>query len=332
MVSSSLNKRLENWFWQWAKRRTLPQTSVVLRHRAIYVLPSKAGLGFFIAVILLWLLGTNYENNLVLAASFFLISLFVVTIVHGFRNLIGLELTALASEPVFAGEQLIMPVRIKAKGRTSAGRLILASDTERSVLTDVAEGDETQIELSLPTRQRGWHTPERILVKSYYPLGLVRAWSWVRFDVRLLVYPRPMSVALPDRLSDSDEGKKKLALTHGDDFEGFKRYQPGAALTHIAWKLYARGAGLHTKQFASPEQDDLWLDFRALSGDRETRLSGLCYLALQWHKAGRVFGLRLPKQRIEPASGREHLAHVLRALALFEITPKSATKAERGAR
>ncbi|WP_049721972.1 DUF58 domain-containing protein [Gilvimarinus polysaccharolyticus] len=323
MTSSIFSKRAEAWFWRWAKRRITPQKSVVLRHRAIYVLPSRAGLGFFFAVSLLWLLGTNYENNLVLAASFFLISLFIVAIIHAFRNLAGLQLTALAAVPVFAGERLVMPVRIQAKGRARAGQLQLACDTEHSVLTDVAAGGETQVALSVQTLRRGWFTPERILVKSYFPLGLVRTWSWVRFDVNLLVYPHPIPVAAPPLLNRS-HGEKQSLIARGDDFEGFKRYQPGAPLAHIAWKLYARGAGLQVKQYADVALDDLWLDFRALSGEREARLSGLCYLALDWHRAGRTFGLRLLDHCIEPASGQTHLSQVLRALALFELesTPR----------
>ncbi|WP_041523485.1 DUF58 domain-containing protein [Gilvimarinus agarilyticus] len=312
------SKRFDALFWRWAKRRTTPQKTVTLQHRAIYVLPSKAGLGFFAAVILLWLLGTNYENNLVLAASFFLVSLFIVAIIHGFRNLAGLQLTALASRPVFAGETLELPVLIKARAGSSVGRVSLAAEVGQSILTDIDKNAETQVVLRLASQNRGWHTPERVLVQSYYPLGLLRTWSWVRFDVRLLVYPRPLTIVQPPLLGRND-GEHAPALARGDDFDGFKRYQPGAPLAHIAWKLYARGAGLQLKQYVSSELDNLWLDFRAVSGDREARLSGLCYLALQWHQAGRTFGLRLLEQHIEPSSGQEHLHQVLRALALFEL-------------
>lgn len=317
-MGRTVSKRLESWFWRWAKRRVRAKKTLVLRHRDIYVFPSKAGFGFFVAVILLWLLGTNYENNLVLAASFFLISVFIISIVHAFRNLLGLQLTALAASPVFAGQRLQLPVRIHAQGRAAAGRLILASDTEHSVLTDVPAAGEVQVELSVATQQRGWHTPERILVQSYYPLGLLRAWCWVRFDIKLLVYPEPLPME-PRATSHSGEGEQHLGLAQGDDFIGLERYQLGAPLAHVAWKQYARGAGLHTKQFAAAQQDDLWLEYRAMTGDREARLSGLCYLALQWHRSGRQFGLRLQRECIAPASGKLHLTQVLSALALFEL-------------
>tara|TARA_R110000850_G_scaffold38471_3_gene100301 strand:+ start:982 stop:1950 length:969 start_codon:yes stop_codon:yes gene_type:complete len=317
-VSFEFNKRFDALFWRWAKRRTSAQKTVTLKHRAIYVLPSKAGVCFFVAVILLWLLGTNYENNLVLAASFFLVSLFIVAIIHGFRNLAGLQLTALPARPVFAGEPLELSVRLKARAGTTSGRVSLAADVNRAVVTDVAKDTEEQLALRLATQGRGWFTPERILVQSYYPLGLLRTWSWVRFDVRLLVYPKPLACAQPATIG-RDDGERSATQLQGDDFDGFKRYQPGAPLTHIAWKLYARGAGLHIKQYASAELDSVWLDFRAVSGDREARLSALCYLALQWHQAGRTFGLRLLEQQIEPASGQEHLHRVLQALALFEL-------------
>jgi uncharacterized protein (DUF58 family) len=314
-------RHFEAWFWRWAKRRARPAKAVTLRHRAIYVVPSRAGLGFLLAVLLLWLLGTNYQNNLILAASFFLASVFVVVIVHGFRNLVGLQLTTGASRRVHAGEPLPLTLLISARPNASAGRLMIAGEPGRSILTDVPAATQVAISVPVPTHARGWFTPKRILVQSYYPLGLIKAWAWVRFDTRYLIYPqaRPISAW---QAQGADRAGQNRPLSQGDDFVGFKRYQPGVSLAHVAWKHYARGAGLHSKRFAGVEPDPLWLDYHGLPGDTETRLSYLCYLAHQWQQAGRLYGVLLPGQTIQPSVGEAHLDKVLQALALF--TPSGA--------
>lgn len=316
-MSGNWQRHFEAWFWRWAKRRALPAKTVTLRHRAIYVVPSRAGLGFLMAVLLLWLLGTNYQNNLILAASFFLASVFVVAMVHGFRNLVGLQLTTGVSRSVHAGERLSLTLLIRARPNASAGRLMIAGEPGRYILADVPASTQVAISVPVPTHQRGWFTPKRILVQSYYPLGLIKAWSWVRFDTRYLIYPQVRRISAGQALGASRAGQYR-PLSQGDDFVGFKRYRPGVSLAQVAWKHYARGAGLHSKHFAGVESDPLWLDYHALPGDTETRLSYLCYLALEWQQAGRFYGVLLPGQKIQPSAGTAHLENVLQALALFK--------------
>src|SRR3954468_16864604 len=82
--------RLKKYFQRWAAKRAPRATKVVLRHKTIYVFPGKQGAGFLFVVLLIWILGTNYQNNLILGFSFFLISVMLVSIIHAFKNLLGL--------------------------------------------------------------------------------------------------------------------------------------------------------------------------------------------------------------------------------------------------
>lgn len=317
----SLTQKARRWFWQTTARRAPRAPEVTLRHRTIYVLPNGAGIGFFFTVLLLWLLGTNYQNNLVLAASFLLLSLFFVAVIHAFRNLSGLKVCAEGGAPVFAGDSVNVSLQLipAPRSRYLALKVELSPDSHQ--LCDVLNNNACVVTLSEPVYQRGWYRPERLLISSRFPLGVIYAWSWVFLETRVLVYPQPLAVTrLHGQAGEGDEEEEGRSSVAGavDDFQGFARYQPGASQAHIAWKHYARGAGLHLKNYMGTLADSVWLDFADMVGDTETRLSGLCYLALEWHRQEREYGLRLPDGEIAPASGENHLQAVLKALALYE--------------
>ena len=138
----------------------------------------------------------------------------------------------------------------------------------------------------------------------------------------MLVYPCPIELPLREN-SDADENsqsaqQRELASVQGDDFSGVRDYREGDSLKRIAWKNYARDDQLVTKTFDDRQDQELWLDFHCIaSADLERRLSGLCYWALEYHRAGHHFGLRMPGVRLPPASGEAHLAAILTALATY---------------
>jgi uncharacterized protein (DUF58 family) len=108
------------------------------------------------------------------------------------------------------------------------------------------------------------------------------------------------------------------ALGQGsEDFQGLKSYQPGDSKRRLHWKAYSRGQGLLVKDFAALSGRDPLLDFEALAGDVELRLSLLCYWVLQLSARQQPFALSLPGQVLAPACGEQHREACLRALALF---------------
>ncbi|MGB3610622.1 MAG: DUF58 domain-containing protein [Cellvibrio sp.] len=311
---------LRNRFWQWVVRRAPKAPTVTLQHKSIYIFPGRQGLLFILVLGLMWLLGTNYENNLILAAAFLLLSMMVVSMIHAFRNLSGLRITALGSQPVFAGEYVQFDVLLEAAPRTDHENIQLSFAENVSVAVDIPRTGEHRLTLSAKTHQRGWFQPGRLSIKSHYPLGLIRAWSWVQLDARALVYPVPLPSAAPPMLPANSHHGDYLSRENSEDFQGFQRYQAGAPLAHVAWKQFARGAGLHLKDYVGYQNQQVWLDWDGLPGlDTETRLSQLCYWTLELARTHTEFGLRLPGCVIELGSGHSHQLRVLRALALFGI-------------
>ena len=307
---------------RWLDRRLPPARSVTLNHRKLFVLPTAAGAGLLLVIFLLWLLGTNYENNLVLALAFLLVGLLVILPVHTFANLSGLRLQLLDTYPAFAGDYGQAKLALSKTGKRNHERIQLVWPPEEGVLTDVlTDGEAREVRLALPLLQRGRIKAPRIHIQSRFPLGLFRCWSWVDLDAEFLVYPQPRSAGpLPYGASAGEGDQQQSFSGGGDDFAGLKTYQPGDSLRHVAWKQYAGGRDLYSKEYASGSDTRLWLDWDLLAGrDVETRLSNLCAWVLDAERAQVPYGIRIPGQTIAPGLGPAHRQTVLSLLALFPV-------------
>ena len=75
-----------------------------LDSRRIYILPTRAGLLFGLALFTMLLAAINYGLALGFALTFLLASVGLVSMLHTWRNLAGLTLRAGRAEPVHAGE------------------------------------------------------------------------------------------------------------------------------------------------------------------------------------------------------------------------------------
>ncbi|MCO6056930.1 DUF58 domain-containing protein [Pseudomonas sp. MOB-449] len=305
---------------RWLTRRIPPASQVRLNQRRIFILPSRAGVAFGLALVPMLLVAINYQNSLAYGLTFLLLSVFLVAILHTWRNLSGLNLKAAGGAPVFLGEQAHFRVTLESGGREHQA-VALGWPPLPLHVQDVPAAGACDVELHQPTASRGWLRPRRLRVESRYPLGLLVAWSWVDLDQALLVYPRPLEGDLPlmpgHGEDDGDDGQHVLGAG-ADDYQGLRAYQPGDSRRRLHWKAYSRGQGLFVKDFAALAGRDLWLDLEPLEGNLEQRLGLLCHWVLQFSSRGQPFGLRLGGQELAPNTGDAHREACLRALALFE--------------
>ncbi|GAB2896555.1 DUF58 domain-containing protein [Microbulbifer echini] len=303
---------------RWLSRRVPRARAITLNHSRLFILPTRAGLGYLLVVAVLWLLATNYENNLVFALTFLLISVFVILPVHTFANLSGLRLQLLSTEPAFAGDFAEAKINLSREDKREREWIQVHWPTEEGAYVDLCEERSADFRVALPVLERGRVQAPRLRVESRFPLGLFRCWSRIDLDVEFLVYPRPLAggpLPLGEALVEGESGPVRRG---GDDYASLKPYQPGDSLRHLAWKQYAAGRDLYSKEYESRTDTRLWLDWALLDGrDVETRLSNLCHWALQAEKQGIAYGLRVPGTTLPPSLGMEHQQRVLGALALF---------------
>jgi len=304
---------------RWIARRIPPAASVRLNQRRIFIIPTRVGLAFGLCLLLMLLAGINYQNSLAYGLTFLLLSVFVVAILHTYRNLAGLTLMAGGGGAVFVGEQARFRVRLESGGRAHQA-IALGWPPAELQAVDVPERGLSECELSQPAIRRGWLRPGRLRVESRFPLGILVAWSWVDLDQALLIYPRPLAGDLPLTVGagadDEEEGSRALGIGV-DDYQGLRAYQPGDSKRRLHWKAYSRGHGLLVKDFAALAGRDLCLDFEALGGDVEMRLSLLCHWVLQLSERQQPFALRLPGTQLVTDIGDTHREACLRTLALY---------------
>ncbi|GAA5121250.1 DUF58 domain-containing protein [Alloalcanivorax gelatiniphagus] len=303
--------------WQrWLDRRLPRARQVRLDQRGIFILPSGYGYLYLLVAVLLFFGGINYENNLILGLCFLMIGLFVVAILHTYRNLSGLTLRAGGARSGFVGGQGSLEVVLIARRRGHRA-LWLRWLEQTAQEVSVERNEETGLWLNLPLTRRGARRPPRLRVESRYPLGLLRAWSLVALDQVCLAWPRPQQGAeCPARGGDRERRPAPAAQNGSEEFRGLRGYVPGDALTQVDWKGYARGRGLNVKLFDEPASGRLWLRYDLLEGvPVEQRLSILCDWVLQLSRENRPFALWLPGAELPPGQGDEQRRRALDLLA-----------------
>jgi uncharacterized protein (DUF58 family) len=293
---------------------------VTLNQNNIFILPTQQGIYFAVLVLFMLVAGINYQNSLIYALAFLLISLFMVSILHTFRNLSGLSIHAGLTQPAFAGEDAEFNIRLSRHGKRTFEAIVLGWNQGLLQDADLIENVEVKVKLFVQTRQRGVLSPGRLLIQTHYPVGLFRAWSWVDLDMSSIVYPRPVSAGdVPNAISTTNEGdmQQKQGV---DDFHGLREYHAGDHPRHIAWKSFARTDDLLVKEFAAYVDRRVWLEWDFFPGmDQESRLSRLCYWVVQVSRTSDEYGLRLPGLEVNPGQGPEHKNRILRELALFQF-------------
>ena len=68
-----------------------------------------------------------------------------------------------------------------------------------------------------------------------------------------ICWPRPAARGAAPPLTATDTGGAQSGAIGDEDFAGLRPFQAGDSLRRVAWKAYARGQGLHTKQYAGTD-------------------------------------------------------------------------------
>nr|WP_184036441.1 DUF58 domain-containing protein [Chitinivorax tropicus] len=293
---------------------------IELTHRKIFIIPSRFGAGFALLLLILLVGSLNYDLSLGYVLAFWLVGIGHASMYHCFRNQSRLRLRYGKAQPVFAGHPARFEIVIDNPTQHARRALNLAATGAEPVMADVPAQGNADVQLELPTHQRGYLLLPRLTLSNRYPLGLFYAWSYAEFDVRCLVYPAPeQGTELPP-----PSGNGKLGKRQGDgfdDFAGLRPHRPSDSPRHIAWKYAARDEGLYTKQFSGESSGRMWLDWQQMPAGMgvEARLSRLTAWVLLADQSGLEYGLRLPSKEFAPNAGPAHRHQCLQALALFGL-------------
>lgn len=315
----SLVAAFYNRVGNWSRRRHgIDSGPITIGSRRIYILPTRLGVVYAIAVFSMALGGMNYGNNLALALAFVLGSLGLVAMHHCHRNLSGLRLQPMANEPVFAGQTAQLQLAIA--NDSPQARFAIQAEADKQFAAPLYIAANTQVQALVPqlTRHRGWLKVERITLSTRHPFGLFRAWTVLHLELKCLVYPKPSERSSTPPPAQFDTRNTQDLQRGEDEFAGLRPFHPGDSPNRIAWKAYAREQGLLVKQYAGAAITACVLDWDSLTGlDVETRLSRLCRWIVDAHQQGIAYGLKLPGFKAPPQLSIAHRNRCLSALALF---------------
>lgn len=291
---------------------------ITLDRQRIFILPTRHGLMFAVVLLLMLVGSINYTLSLGFVLTFLLGGMALVSILHTYRNLAQLTVSAGKTTPVFAGQQASFTICLNSSSTTERYAVGAMIEKQHPQFIDIPASEAVYAALIMHAPHRGILRPGRFILFTRFPLGLFRAWSKLDLDLACIVYPQPDSARLPQLASIQGRDGKAIVAEGSDDFRGMRPYHLGDSLRHVAWKAMAQGRGMLTKQFSGQTMPELWLDWDDLAGmATEARLSRLCRWVLDAQNAGLSYGLRIPGSIIAPGNGEAHQRVCLERLALF---------------
>ena len=324
MRSINLNQIWQEKINLWLDRRIPPAHLHQLNMRSIFILPSAFGWMFIALCVCLFLLGTNYQNNVMLLLCFLLVAIFLINLHASYWNFARLCLSLGAIPPGYQDDHVDAKLTLADENvqHTRFNGVLTISDYKSQDCLSIDCQNCTAIKLPILLEKRGVHQLPRITLSSVFPFGLYRCWTHIDFDRQLIVYPRPMESELnlhsayqdPD---NSDTGSS-IAVAGNEDFTGLKPYIAGDSLNRISWKHVAKQQQWVSKSFESEATVIGWLKLPIVPiNEIEIALSKLAFQINLCTRRNIAFGLDLGTDKIDPNSGDEHRKNCLLALARY---------------
>jgi len=318
-IKDFINRFFKLRFNRWLKRRIPPASVHKLTNRNIFIMPTRFGFVYLIFVLLLFLLATNYQNNVIMLLSYLMASLFITTMMRSFYNVSGITLSAEKNAAGYAKQSITFPIQVSFPNKRFD--LNFCFDNQQVLhLSQGEQGDQTVYVCCL-YENRGIYRPGRLKMSSEYSLGLFKTWTRIDFDQQCSVYPE--AIPLSNRKSNFTGTVNEHSLSNNskpgiDDFYELKPYIPGEPLSRIAWKQFARGQDRLTKHYHQQQGTTCWLTLMDMPDHGvEKQLQYLCFLINEYNHAGQTFGLDLGHEKIAPSQGENHFKQCLMALAIY---------------
>ena len=302
---------------RWLSSKSTRSNHFTLSQKNIYIFPSKMGFAFVLLIVLMLLTAINYQNSLIYLFLFFLSAVFFVSILLCFLNMNGLTVSSFQILTCFEGELLTHSIELTRLSKPAFG-LRLGVDkcslNEVSVSMDIKNVHN----LLLPADKRGLHVLDRLRIESCYPFGFIIAWTWLKLDSKVLVFPKPVEGSRS--LGGGGAVSKGSARFLSEDLTELKSYQYGDSASRIVWKQFAAKDRLVVRSHDQGAIDSTWLKWDLYDvSSIEKKLQHLCFDILDFHRKQQAYGLDIPGVLIAPSKGEQHKYACLKALALFGL-------------
>lgn len=307
LPSHAIKKRWQNWL----KHRFLFDQNKVLAQRDVLVFINREGYLYLILIIITFIAGINYGNNLVLGLCFLLMSLLVLSFYLAFRQLYRLNLAL--NIPTLAQVNETSELKYQFAPCTDQIHLQLHLQFEQQFKKISVLQSPLSITFFYTPQKRGKCILPRLHIASVYPFGIVKAWSLLYPKQPVWVAPRPLEVDLKQYGFSKHSGQHQQGI---EDFSHLREFVQGDRLNRIAWQQYAKGRGMLVKEFEEVLHTQLNFHYNEMPMSlHEDKLSQLMYLVQYAYDHQQAFSLTLPTQKIALGQGETHFQQAKLMLA-----------------
>lgn len=303
-----MQKGLKQQVSQWIAKRFQVDSAKTLLQKDVLVFIYKQGFLYLVLILITFIAGINYGNNLILGFCFLLSAILCISFYLTFKQLHDLKIEIVMPEVGQVNQPSIIKLMLKQHDKTVRYLRIQFSQQEQMIYVNQVQ---QTVELPVLPQQRGLYEFGVIKVYSTYPLGLVRAWTYL--------YPKQKIWIAPKAHDWQKEHKNQPTTAHDslDEFKELRAFRQGDSYQNVAWKQVARGQGFFIKMFeAQANHQHLEIDYQQIPAlGHEEKLSFMMGLVEQCEQLGDDYALILPHARLESGQGYSQLIQAKLLLA-----------------
>ncbi|MFV5191328.1 DUF58 domain-containing protein [Acinetobacter courvalinii] len=303
-MQNGLKRQLQ----QWIAKRFQVEGSKILLQKDVLVFIYKQGFLYLVLIVITFIAGINYANNLILGFCFLISAILCISFYLTFKQLHGLQIELVAAEVGQVDQPLILKILLKQSAQTVRYLRLNWQEQEHFLYLD-----QTQqcLELAVLPEQRGRYELDALKIYATYPLGLVRAWTYLYPQQEVWIAPKATDWQKEHKLQPNP------AQDSLDEFKELRTFQYGDSYQNVAWKQVARGQGFLIKMFeAQTSHQHLDIDYQHIPAlGHEQKLSLMMGLIEQCEQSGNDYAVILPHARLESGQGQSQLSKARLLLA-----------------
>ncbi|WP_130802954.1 DUF58 domain-containing protein [Acinetobacter ihumii] len=295
---------VQKWF---AKRFRVDQ-SKILKQSDILVFCYQQGFLYLVLIVITFIAGINYANNLILGFCFLISAVLCISFYLTFKQLHQLKVEIIYPEVGQVGHFLVLKLQFRQLHMSTRFLQIRTEHQQQHMLFNQ---HDQQFELIFEPKQRGEFELPAIHIYSTYPFGLVRAWTYFYLQRKIWIAPNTVSIELDDQ-QQSQMNQHDL-----HEFRELRNFREGDGLQSVSWKQFARGQGLFVKVFENEmDQQRLMIDYADIPCQgHEQKLNWMMSLVELCEQRQETFALVLPHASLEYGSGEKQSIQARRLLA-----------------
>ena len=318
---SPISQKIDQFF----ASRAVRSDQVALGLKNVYIFLSRQGYLFGLLLLVTFVTGVNYGNNLVLGLFFYLFAIWLVSVFYTFVQVSSLQFKLLEVSLAQAQSVAWVTLEITTTSRQPNRQIVLYFDDVQQNLVDnkkviASLNKSTVVRLPVYAKRRGRVHLPRLNVHSTYPLGIMKAWAYVYFQSELFVYPKPIAFdwqQVSHSHAEQTEVFSPFMVAGQEDFDRLDMYQQGESLARVSWTHLARGAGMLTKHFANSAGYQWRLEYAKMpSSNHEQKLGELVYAIYQLKEQQVPFMLILSSTQGQLGSGDAFIWQSLKQIAI----------------